>query len=401
MITAETIRRIAPRAREDYVSALVNGGDVLEHYGINTPMRLAKFMANVCAETGGLTIVRENGNYSAERIRQVWPTRPEAVKFARNPRGLFNAVYGARMGNQRNGTADDDGWNYRGGGFLQSTGRDNYETIGKAIGIPLGEHPELIEDATVSLKAAAHEFAPLVKYCDKGESGFRAVCNGINRGNPLSSLDPIGWVDRQHWLKKCLDVIGASGPAEDVLEVGDSGAMVKAIQERLVALRYPVGKVDGVFGSRTRAQVLAFQAENGLETDGRIGPQTRMALNSESAKPMPLGERATENKADLKAAGSGTLQATDAIKTTAKAAGAITTITAVSDQTGLLVQGKLVLEEMTKYRGVASGIAEVLTWSLGHWYYFVPFVCYFGWKWANGVEGRRVLKHQLGLDLSL
>ena len=72
---------------------------------------------------------RENMFYTAARIRQIWPTRPEAVAFARNPKALANSVYGGRMGN-RPGT--DDGWNYRGGGVDQLTGRENYTKVGLA-----------------------------------------------------------------------------------------------------------------------------------------------------------------------------------------------------------------------------------------------------------------------------
>lgn len=400
MLTAEMIRQMAPRARQDYVDALVGGAAEFEKWGVNTPERLAAFLATICHETGGLTIVRENMNYSAPRIRAVWPTRPEAVKFAKNPKALANAVYGGRMGNERDGTSDDDGWRYRGGGLIQLTGRDSYERAGKAIGVPLGEHPELIEDAKISLQAALWEFNKFLKYADRGESGFRAVCNGINRGNALSSLAPIGWEDRQHWYGKCVKCLGACQTAEDVLEVGDSGALVKAVQERLCALGYAVGKVDGVFGSRTRAAVLAFQAENGLTTDGRIGAQTRACLNSESAKPMPLGERAQETKEDLKAAGDKTLATTDQVKTAVKAVGTTATTFAVADQTGLLDSASGLLSDLKQYQGVASGMSEILTWSLTHWWYFVPLVCYVGYRWATTVEGQRMLKHNLGLDLS-
>lgn len=399
MLTPEIIRSIAPRARQDYVDALAAGEEVFQKWGINTPARLSAFLATVCHETGGLTIVRESGNYTATRIRQVWPTRPEAAKFAGNAKGLFNSVYGGRMGNERDGTRDDDGWRYRGGGLIQLTGRDSYERAGKAIGVALGEHPELIEDAKVSLAAACWEFSKFVNYADKGESGFRAVCNGINRGNALSSLAPIGWDDRQHWFKKCSDGLGACAVREDVLEVGDSGAVVRALQERLCALRYAVGKVDGVFGSRTRAAVLAFQAENGLATDGVIGAQTRAALNSEAAKPMPLGERETASREEIKA-GDPTLQKTTAVITAVKAVGTTATTVAVADQTGLLDGGASLLSDLKQYQGVASGLSEIITWSLGHWYYFLPLGCYLVYRWAKSVEGQAVLKYRLGLDLS-
>ncbi len=76
-----------------------------------------------------LTPKRENMKYSAKRIREVWPGRPEAVAFAGKPEALANSVYGGRLGNRR-GT--DDGWRFRGGGVDQLTGRDHYELVGIA-----------------------------------------------------------------------------------------------------------------------------------------------------------------------------------------------------------------------------------------------------------------------------
>lgn len=93
-----------------------------------SPQHMAYVLATGWGEAT-LTPKRENMNYRAARIKQVWPSRPEAVKFAGKPRELANSVYGGRLGN-RPGT--DDGWNYRGGGIDQLTGRDNYAKIGLA-----------------------------------------------------------------------------------------------------------------------------------------------------------------------------------------------------------------------------------------------------------------------------
>ena len=90
---------------------------------------------------------RENMNYSAARIRQVWPTRPKAVKFAGKPRELANSVYGDRLGN-RAGT--DDGWNYRGGGVDQLTGRDHYELVG------IADRPDDILKPAAAVKSLVH-----------------------------------------------------------------------------------------------------------------------------------------------------------------------------------------------------------------------------------------------------
>ncbi len=94
-----------------------------------------------------LTPVRENMNYSARRIRQVWPKRPEAVTFAGQPEALANSVYGGRLGN-RVGT--NDGWLYRGGGVDQLTGRDNYRKIG------IEARPETILEPDFAARSLVH-----------------------------------------------------------------------------------------------------------------------------------------------------------------------------------------------------------------------------------------------------
>lgn len=91
-----------------------------------TPEHLAYILATAWGEAK-FRPQRENMRYSAKRIREVWPNRPEAVKFANQPRALANSVYGNRLGN-RPGT--EDGWLYRGGGVDQLTGRDNYRKMG-------------------------------------------------------------------------------------------------------------------------------------------------------------------------------------------------------------------------------------------------------------------------------
>lgn len=94
-----------------------------------------------------LTPTRENMNYSAARILQVWPSRPEAVQFAGKPKALANSVYGGRLGN-RPGT--DDGWDYRGGGVDQLTGRDNYAKIG------IADNPEDILKPALAVRSIIH-----------------------------------------------------------------------------------------------------------------------------------------------------------------------------------------------------------------------------------------------------
>jgi hypothetical protein len=99
----------------------------------------AAFVALANKESG-LKPKPENLNYSAKRIQEVWPKKPGAVAYAGNPQGLANYVYGRVNGNR----GGNDGWTYRGRGFVQLTGRGNYDRIGKSIGLDLVNNPDLL-----------------------------------------------------------------------------------------------------------------------------------------------------------------------------------------------------------------------------------------------------------------
>lgn len=158
-MTPEQIKRLAPDAKPAYVKALVEGYPRMWARGINTPLRLQHFLAQIGHECGGFTIVEENLNYSADRLMVVWPTHFKshdfAANFAHNPEGLANYIYAdsnrparSRLGNVRPG----DGWLYRGRSFLQTTGRENYRAIGHEA------DPETLRDPAVGLDAAIDEF---------------------------------------------------------------------------------------------------------------------------------------------------------------------------------------------------------------------------------------------------
>lgn len=113
---------------------------------IDTPLRIAHCLAQACVETAGFTRLVENLNYSADRIRAVWPsgfpTAAAPQPFAHNPVALANRVYGGRLGNIHPG----DGWAYRGRGLKQTTGRANYEEVQKITGMPVVADPDLLAD---------------------------------------------------------------------------------------------------------------------------------------------------------------------------------------------------------------------------------------------------------------
>jgi len=137
---------------------------VFPKYGIDSNLLVAHLMAQGSLECGAGVEVEENLNYSAKRMTEVWPSRfpsiNNAVPFAHNPRALANKVYNGRMGNALN---SNDGWNYRGRGFTQTTGLEGYVKLqgflakGGVI-LDLLHHPELVNDPEHFLECGAADF---------------------------------------------------------------------------------------------------------------------------------------------------------------------------------------------------------------------------------------------------
>jgi putative chitinase len=146
---------------------------VKEKFGINTPTRLAHFLAQCSHESGNFKAVVENLNYSADGLRKIFgkyfPTLDIATQYARKPEMIGSRVYGARMGNGAEPTKE--GFKFRGRGFIQLTGKANYETFGKSIGEDLINNPDLVS-TKYSIVSAGWFFDrnKLQAICDKGLS---------------------------------------------------------------------------------------------------------------------------------------------------------------------------------------------------------------------------------------
>ncbi len=132
---------------------------VFPQYGFGTNLLICHVMTQISYECNAGLEVEENLNYSALRMTQVWPHRfptiATAIPFAHNPRLLANKTYNGRMGNVLN---SNDGWNYRGRGATQTTGRDGYEALGKSLGIDLLSKPDLVNDASRFLECGVADF---------------------------------------------------------------------------------------------------------------------------------------------------------------------------------------------------------------------------------------------------
>lgn len=148
-LTDNDLRLIEPRltpARRAELLPHLNAA--VARFQINAnPRRLAAYLSNLLHESNGLTRFRENLNYSAARLHEVWPTRfrtvASAAPYVHNPRALAEHVYGGRMGNRPEGSGD--GFNFCGRGGIQRTGAKGYARVLEALGLPVLTNPELLE----------------------------------------------------------------------------------------------------------------------------------------------------------------------------------------------------------------------------------------------------------------
>lgn len=130
--------------------------EVMSKFQINTPLRLAHFLAQCGHESGGFRLTTENLNYSAKGLMTVFkkyfPNEQKAKLYERKPDQIANLVYGNRMGNGPEQSGD--GAKYRGRGFIQLTGKDNYTAFDAVVPENIVENPQLVATKYPLLSAA-------------------------------------------------------------------------------------------------------------------------------------------------------------------------------------------------------------------------------------------------------
>ena len=130
--------------------------DTAAKFGIDTPLRLAHFLAQCGHESGGFRLTKENLNYSAKGLngifKKYFPTLESALPYERKPEKIANKVYGGRMGNGPE--ASGDGAKFCGRGYIQLTGKDNYTAFGKSIGEDVCANPQIVAEKYALLSAA-------------------------------------------------------------------------------------------------------------------------------------------------------------------------------------------------------------------------------------------------------
>ena len=153
--------RAAPRAPQEAIAGLLALPP--DNPALASPARAAALIGQAAHESSRFTRVEEGLYYSAQRLTQVFPRRfatlAKAEPFARNPQALANNVYGGRLGNDKL----DDGWMYRGRGYLQLTGRENYRCLGLLLGLDLEDQPDLATDPKIAWLIASKFLATRTK----------------------------------------------------------------------------------------------------------------------------------------------------------------------------------------------------------------------------------------------
>lgn len=171
---------------------------LLDKHGVNTPKRQAMFLAQLAHESG-LKPISENLNYSEKGLLTVFKkyfTPAQAKQYARKPQAIANRVYANRMGN--GSEVSGDGWRYRGRGFIQTTGKNNYKKLSEFAGVDYVSNPDLLLNEADAMIAALFYWSSnnLNKYADKGD--IDTVSDIVNLGKSTERYgDSNGFADRK------------------------------------------------------------------------------------------------------------------------------------------------------------------------------------------------------------
>lgn len=201
--TEDTVRQLLPKVKnfDEWYNNLLN---ILPEYDIDTPKRVAAFMAQCGHESGGFTLMQENLNYSAKGLvgtfKKYFPTEAHAKPYERKPQMIANRVYANRMGN--GDEASGEGWYFRGRGIVQITGKNNYTKCSQSLfeSNVLVENPDLLLETEYAIHSACWFWsaARLNELADIGD--MKTMTKRINGGY-------IGLEDRINHYNHAIEIL--------------------------------------------------------------------------------------------------------------------------------------------------------------------------------------------------
>ncbi len=294
VISATDFNQAYPKAKKGVYAALKAGWDTGMFSGFN-PGGLAMCLGMFAHETGNFSRFSESLNYSSTRLLEVWPSHFKDVgdvsAVVGSAEKIANRVYGSRMGNH--GEASGDGYRFRGRGFIQITGRNNYEAYGSSaefvgmFGQPLVERPDILTESLYAGLFVAMEYVRkrkgLLEAMLRGD--IRGATKKINGG--YHGLD-----DRAKQTRVFNRMINSDGsdvaadPTEEenaLLHMGRIGGGVKKLQAALNIIMDKNLATDGIFGPATLKAVQLYQTLELINDDGLVGAVTWGRINDDLA----------------------------------------------------------------------------------------------------------------------
>jgi len=177
--------------------------DTISKFEINTPVKLAHFLAQAGHESAGFKAVNENLNYGAKGLlsifKKYFPTEAKAKEYERKSEKIANLVYGGRMGNGPE--ASGEGYKFRGRGYIQLTGKDNYKAFDAVVPEDIVANPDLVATKYPLLSAAWFFHKNCLKKCvDASDATVTAVTKCVNGGT-------IGLPDRLKHFKEYYNLL--------------------------------------------------------------------------------------------------------------------------------------------------------------------------------------------------
>jgi len=201
-ITRDQLEQIIPSNKhlDNWLECL---NTILPEYEIDSPERVAAFLAQCAHESASFTAIKENLNYKAESLMKVFPkyfpNQELAEQYAHNQEAIANRVYGGRMGNGDEHSGD--GYAYCGRGLIQLTGHDNYKAFADSLSSSIEEIVEFLQTFEGCVQSACWfwETNDLNTLADAGD--IKGMTKRINGGY-------IGLEDRVKHYEHALEVLG-------------------------------------------------------------------------------------------------------------------------------------------------------------------------------------------------
>ncbi|QJP14609.1 glycoside hydrolase family 19 protein [Starkeya sp. ORNL1] len=304
--TDEMLKQFSPRSKPEIRAAIIAQWSRAAAAGIDTPNEIHHFLAQLATESGGFRYMEENLNYSPKRLRQIFPkyfkTEAEAEAAAAKPQLIANRVYGNRLGNE----CPTDGWDFRGSGLIQLTGRDNFRDRGRALGLKptIEDYPELARTQPVAFYAAVSYWSSRNINVPAARDDLIEVRRRVNGGK-------IGLNEARIWLAQARRFVRLPGDKSAQDKSADKGLDDPtspgriAGEDQLVALGFlpAQDKPDkSTKSSQDKAATVSdslrrFQESRDIEQTGQFDEATLYELTDTGNFLEQIVERSKEKKA--------------------------------------------------------------------------------------------------------